>query len=807
MKKIMTLMALLLLPMSMIAQENSVIVPGNGNIDVEQFISGVNTDMDISNLSLYELQVLKYAPGARQGINIKEAEIRNIYLKTNWYYEKASNRYFSSMDDNVKMPPVKYTEKEKQFISRVEKREKELLKNNFLTGQFKVNTDNLANAFDIYPLNDNLNEKLKKNGFAIVEDTYDQLFQIYDDNNYKEMPNFVTTDLYLQAFHTYFDSMLRMVEENVLKGRMLGFCMSMKEAMRKAAVNTANLEVKDIAQWNEAYFAVAIALLKDKPIEGLANNKYKDQAKVEIAKVMAEEMSESDFLEYTPLVPYTYNLYRPRGHYSRSESLKQYFRAMMWLQHVPFGSEKPHQMKRVALIAETITKTPGMNEKLHSVIDPITFIMGEPDNVGIFNIQDIMKKNNLTFDAIIQNEDKYNILKNQVEELDKKMTRIKPKFLYSSPHKVNLMPQRYMPDAEVLQEMIDVKNFPTLRGESKALDYFAAMGSTTAEKILIDELKEAQKWDKYQENLNRMKKRMAEIDWNSTIANAWVENLNEMLKDDPAYPYFMKSYQWDKKNLNAALASYAEMKHDAILYAKQPFMAEAGDGEDLEPPVVKGYVEPNIYFWEKALQLITNTQKAFVRLGLKDKKVDDITQQMKEQVEFFLKISRKELNYEKITDEEYDRINGVGPMFEYLTLQMIMNDEQEPRGWYFVQGADKKVALVADVLTANGDNNPDKTVLYEAVGPANEIYVVVEIQGKLYLTRGAVFSYREFSRDMGEPRLTDEEWQESLKTKPNEGVPVWMNEIIIPRGDMESRADVYQYEDYDGDDMDYEEDE
>jgi len=138
---------------------------------------------------------------------------------------------------------------------------------------------------------------------------------------------------------------------------------------------------------------------------------------------------------------------------------------------------------------------------------------------------------------------------------------------------------------------------------------------------------------------------------------------------------------------------------------------------------------------------------------------------------------------------------------------MIMNDEQEPRGWYFVQGADKKVALVADVLTANGDNNPDKTVLYEAVGPANEIYVVVEIQGKLYLTRGAVFSYREFSRDMGEPRLTDEEWQQALKTKPNEGVPVWMNEIIIPRGDMESRAGSYQYEDYDGDDMDYEEDE
>ena len=97
-----------------------------------------------------------------------------------------------------------------------------------------------------------------------------------------------------------------------------------------------------------------------------------------------------------------------------------------------------------------------------------------------------------------------------------------------------------------------------------------------------------------------------------------------------------------------------------------------------------------------------------------------------------------------------------------------------------VQGADKHVALVADVYTANAINNMNKSVLYEAVGPASEIYVVVEIGGQLWLTRGAVFSYREFKRSIDEPRLTDEEWQESLKQRPNEGVPTWMNEIVIP---------------------------
>ena len=110
-----------------------------------------------------------------------------------------------------------------------------------------------------------------------------------------------------------------------------------------------------------------------------------------------------------------------------------------------------------------------------------------------------------------------------------------------------------------------------------------------------------------------------------------------------------------------------------------------------------------------------------------------------------------------------------------------LNNPEPLTEWTSVEGADKKIALVADVLTSNGDNNPNHSILYEAVGPGYEIYVVVEINGMLYLTRGAVFSYREFKRDVNAPRLTDEEWQKDLETMPNEGVPVWMKDIVIPR--------------------------
>ena len=101
-----------------------------------------------------------------------------------------------------------------------------------------------------------------------------------------------------------------------------------------------------------------------------------------------------------------------------------------------------------------------------------------------------------------------------------------------------------------------------------------------------------------------------------------------------------------------------------------------------------------------------------------------------------------------------------------------------------MEGADKKVAIVADVYTANADNNPDKSILFEAVGDADEIYVVVEIGGYLYLTRGSVLSYREFIQPIDQPRLTDEEWQQQLEQNPRKGVPEWMKRIIVPLNNM-----------------------
>ena len=71
--------------------------------------------------------------------------------------------------------------------------------------------------------------------------------------------------------------------------------------------------------------------------------------------------------------------------------------------------------------------------------------------------------------------------------------------------------------------------------------------------------------------------------------------------------------------------------------------------------------------------------------------------------------------------------------------------------------------------------------------------MVVEIDGCLYLTRGAVLSYREFIQPIDEQRLTDEEWQQQLEKNARKGVPEWMKPILVPLKKLPEANEEYFY--------------
>ena len=768
-------------------EKTPLILHGAGKINVEKLKGKIDTQMDLSKLNLAELRAIRNAFAARQGYPFKDATLRALYNTTTWYNDALWDVSEKEETTGKKFSP-RYTKEQLAFTERIRAREAELRKLNFKPADSKdvVNMDNLINPFQLKEFDSKLYNMLGRNGFAIVPAEHNQLFHVYEKNDYADFPSFITTDLYLQLFHLYFDCVLRDVEEKHLDSLMIIFSSQM-EAEMKTLTSSQDAEVKAAAEFGQAWFAVASWLFShDKAPASAATlnvpEAYKKMVMEEITKAIDAENGYSDMLEYFPSEEmFGYSLFRPRGHYTRSKVCSRYFRGMMWLQTAHFGTNKPSKMKQIALIANVFNQQPKLRAIYNKVSEPITYLMGTPDNVTIIQVANRIKEMGLPIEQLLSSRKEMANLTKDIEEIAKRQMRIELKKTRGSKYVVDIMPQRYQPDAEALITTTDQDSPVSLRPCPKGLDWMAVMGLPGAERILIDELKETQNWTGFPKALTTARKKTATTPWEACVANQWMYTLQSLGDTAQSLPYFMQSPQWQKKNLNTALASWAELKHDAILYAKQPMLAECGDGGP-EPPVVKGYVEPNVKFWEKAIALVTRMDKVLTTYNLQTEKAKAVYERIKEMAEFCRDISKKELNGGKITDEEYNQIEIIGSTVENISLELVSEDNEMLQGWSDVVSTDKKVAVVADVFTASGENVAidNKCVLYEGVGPAYEIYVVVEIDGSLYLTRGAVLSYREFTRLLSDPRMTDEEWQEELKKSPTGGTPSWMNEIIAP---------------------------
>ena len=772
------------------SQKQSVVTVAPSQIDVESLIDSIDYAMDVSNLSLADVRTLSSAPAAQRGYPFKDAYIRGLFLTTTWYDSLMYvfdenlpwNDYPSKDDETIyqhyqrmidEAGIMKYTDQEKQFMDRLAKREEQLRKLNFTVEKgLRVNMANLANPQQLKEFDPLLSQQLAQDGFGIVAARHNQLFQVYEQNDYDDFPNFVTTDLYLQLFHLYFDSMLRELEEKQLLQLMTEFTREMYDMSYKFYQSSAEGQpVNQAAERNCIFFNVAYKLFTGKYLRQAEPGSIAAQ---EVKNVMDAIDKPSTFMKDYKEISFSYSLFRPRGHYTRSEALQRYFQGMMWLQTVPFGLDHEEEVRQAVMMAYCLRANQSLGKKYERLNNFITFLMGKTDNLSITQI-DLSGK---PMEELFADSEAMSTLTARLNKMGNEQTRIRPKYEKTSHNKICVMPQRYQPDAEVLLNMVDYDSQPTKRATPKGLDVFAAMGVSTAERILAEEKTD---WKAYGDSLKAMKKVMDATDWKESIAAQWIQTLKELnVKDsNQKLPYFMQNPEWAKKDLNATLASWAELKHDAILYAKQPAGAECGGGGPPEP-IVKGYVEPNVRFWKKAIELLDSTEKLLLDEKLMTEKISGTTERIREEALFLLRCSEKELEEKELTDEEYEQIEYIGAAFENISLDIVREPDQYLMGWDDVQGADKKVALVADVYTANADNNPKKSILFEAVGEADELYVVVEIAGYLYLMRGAVLSYREFTQPIDEPRLTDEEWEQMLDKQPRKGVPEWMKRIIVP---------------------------
>ena len=112
------------------------------------------------------------------------------------------------------------------------------------------------------------------------------------------------------------------------------------------------------------------------------------------------------------------------------------------------------------------------------------------------------------------------------------------------------------------------------------------------------------------------------------------------------------------KQLQTWLGSYAELKHDTLLYVKQNFAEQGDGGDEGRPPLPKGFVEPNMAFWQELARLVDYTAAGFKKYGLFNKELEEYGRlsSLKERINFYTSLAAKELSGTPLSEEEYEKL-------------------------------------------------------------------------------------------------------------------------------------------------------
>jgi hypothetical protein len=719
-------------------------------------------NVDLSKKSFTELRLLRSEILSRHGYLFMDYVLRAHFNATKWY-----KPVFWYNDFQIKL-----SEQERKFIDRVLKQELMLSKKNYTISEGKevANFENVVNLKQFDNIHPEITNHLKSDGFVINKAEYEQLFHVYDENYYDYTPSFITTDLYLQVLHMHISKEMQAIEEEKLYALLHTLVSEQYNYHKNVAKSSKNPLVKSSSEWNQTYYAIALSLLTHKDIE--VPSAYKNDFRYERDHIKNADGRKSYFLGDS-LIDYT--LFKPRGNYTRNDTLKSYFQCVKWLNSAYIFLDEDEKLARAISMGAGILLNPNSLKYYNEFSNVVQFLAGDENNLSIKHLLGVIN-NTKTPEKLLAQE---NIEKVRTSLYALNPRRFQAKGInetteaFLAREKLLFTAGRYTFDGEILQRLVHVTEPEPKRKFPKALDVFAAMGNKTAEDILLNHYNENQTWSAYGDSLTLLQGKFSKFnEWNKSIYNKKMDAILTLQKPNSQYPYFMKTPNWQKKNLNTMLASWSELKHDMLLYTEQPSAAEMGDGGDVPPPQKIAYVEAQVDFWSKCKNLLDLNEKMLSQNNLLIEKLKTRNDELRKLADFLLRMSKKELKKQYLTSEEFDSLSYIGGQVENLTLNIIDSPETFMTS---VSTPDRYMSIVADVYTYKNE------CLEEGVGLGDEIYVIAEINGLLYLTRGGVFSHYEFTQPSSE-RLTDEEWQKIVLDKKQPPQASWMDiKISVPK--------------------------
>jgi hypothetical protein len=625
-----------------------------------------------------------------------------------------------------------------------------------------------------------------ENGFAIIEHEFgeedpdrDDIVSPYTYLRDRNLPMFVTADTLLHVYLRL--DALRLYDQ--LEG-----------------------DLQEAARRNVAYLAVASRLLgSDSAVPAMVS----DEVSSELAKIEAHQgFAPSDIFVYLE----DYSQYVPRGHYTRSEILKRYFKTLMWYGRMAFllkGHENwglfgealisPHDAKiqtlQACLLAISLNSQQVDQRSAREIWDRMYAVtalyVGLADDLTPYDYLWVLDRTLGPDYALADLDDPSRLheLKTELALLPSPQIfggtgggRVMPPLTEETLNEIldktkgmRLMGQRFIPDSYMFQNLVasrtgeyvgEVNGLPftavitpagILRGYPRGLDVMALLGSEQAREILIQEGDTA--YQHYWDRLNELAAQFGafgQADWNRNLYWGWLYSLRVLIVDyGDGYPAFMQTRAWSRRCLNASLASWTELRHDTILYAKQGY----SEGPFSEKPAPTCYVEPVPKFYGRFLALTQMTIRGLRDLDVLSTRGEQDLRWYEDLLGRLVEIANKELTNQELSSEDWHFLDRVGDYLEPFTD---------------IGQAGAKTTLVADVHT---DTNEER-VLEEGVGKVDLIVVACpQPDGSVFLATGPVLSYYEFTHPMSD-RLTDEGWREILDSPNKPERPRWYQSLM-----------------------------
>ena len=621
-----------------------------------------------------------------------------------------------------------------------------------------------ADAFAGYLKQPAVSQSLLRNGFVVVPAESNQLHYDYQGGSYQGWPLYVTTDAAYHIWHLTFDSILRHVEQDKLSPALRSLLQQSVTAAHAQTVKLAGTPLADDAARAEQLYQVAAAELGVPVTLG-------PLARQEKALIDAHGAAQTSPLLGTKI---DYSLYAPRGHYTLSPTLKRYFVAMSVLGQGAFclpGSRDcddafPQRPARVGLLATRVLLGSEQRKALwQSVYEPTAFLVGLSDDYTPAELDAAARSATPSWPA------DPGVITDQatVTKIVDQLRRTRSVRIDAEKASVRIMGTRFTVDSFIMDQLIypNVQENPAgkKRELPSALDVAAALGSPTARKVLTAE--GATGYKGYSEQLDTLGAKVIErppADWGGTVYDAWLYALEPVfLPHGAAFPSVMRSDAWAAKNLQSGLGSYAELKHDTILYTKQG-VAEGGGDEPKIPP--RNWVEPEPVAFQRLAAAADLLRSGLVQRKLLTGAQVKLAEDASDMFAFFARMASDELADKPIVKADDDRLKFIGEDFEQFWFRT-----SDPASDYEFKG-DDDAAVVADI--ASGPSQ----VLQVGIGRFNRILVLVPVDGGTFaVAGGAVFSYYEFAGGAGE-RLTDSTWRERLDAGKAPERPSWQKAFV-----------------------------